>query len=310
MEGSVVIMFRILILLCICCYACSDEGIRITFQQVSESSVTTGVPIEVQELLWEDPVYLKERLLQVQQDETQPDWVEDTIKTNICIAEKQRLYYTKYIDAGGIAIMGNSHVTDEEFLFARDAILRMTAKRPEMRKLMSPAARFTVILIPEGYSERISEIPRFTCRDSQLPTNYAGVGTRFYSLARVRGLERTTVIHEFAHSMHAFINRYEQKYSDCYYASGVTLETLDFQNRLEVAYQRAVELGTWPVSTAPNIHEYWVTGVFAWYYDIGEGRRFPTRADFAAHDPLLEELVSEWFLEDSFFKPYQFSVLR
>ena len=134
-----VIAIWVLIILCFSLYGCGDVEIQSTLRNLSAPGTAdveiTGVPIEIQELLWDDPAYLKERLLRVQQDKTQPDWVEDGIKINICEAEQQRLYYTKYIDAGGIAILGNSDATDAEFRIARDITLRVTAKRPELRKI-------------------------------------------------------------------------------------------------------------------------------------------------------------------------------
>ena len=294
-------MFWILILLCICCYGCSDEGIRITLHEVSEPSVTTRVPIEVQQLLWNDPDAEKEKLLAVEKDDTQPDGVAETIRMRICKAEQQRLYYTKYIDAGGIAIMGNAHVPDTDFLIARDITLRMTAKRPELRKMMSPASRYRTILVSILHSQTIGEIPEYTCPNHE-PRSPGGVGGRFQSVTLIGSYYWGTFVHEFAHSIEAFISCYEQKTKYCYYDSGVTLQTLDFQNRLEAAYQQAIALGLWKDRYAEtNPAEYWAEGVVMWFYGIGEGKEFPTHADFAAHDPLLAELIDEWFAKDAFW---------
>ena len=53
-----------------------------------------------------------------------------------------------------------------------------------------------------------------------------------------------------------------------------------------------------------NKDEYWAEGVHTWFYDIGPDRQFPTYADFATHDPLLDELLDEWFAKDSFQGEY------
>ena len=52
-------------------------------------------------------------------------------------ADECLAYYTKYIDAGGIAIVGNHYVKDEQFYAAREVILLMTSKRPELREPLS-----------------------------------------------------------------------------------------------------------------------------------------------------------------------------
>ena len=67
-------------------------------------------------------------------------------------ADECLAYYTKYIDAGGIAIVGNHYVRDEQFYVAREVILHMTSKRPELREPLSLNSgdenrRFRVILI-------------------------------------------------------------------------------------------------------------------------------------------------------------------
>ena len=180
--------YWLLIILCFCFYGCGDEAIEDVLQGLSVPSAPdvaiTGVPPEIQELLWDNPEQLKERFAAVQQDDTQPDSLEDAIRFWLCRAKQQRLYYTKYIDAGGIAIIGNSNVTDQEFRVAREIVLRMTAKRPELRKLMSPITRFRVILIP--YEESSIKNPDFACIQSEV--NVSSKGGRFWSIHAHIGL--------------------------------------------------------------------------------------------------------------------------
>ena len=49
----------------------------------------------------------------------------------------QKEFYTKYIDAAGIAILSNDSVADEHLIEARDIIIALTAKRPELRDMLS-----------------------------------------------------------------------------------------------------------------------------------------------------------------------------
>ena len=101
--------------------------------------------------------------------------------------------------------------------------------------------------------------------------------------------------------MDYLIKCYEDRNGDCYYQTGITLDTLDFHKRLEKAYKQAITLGTWKGRYAEtNEKEYWAEGVRMWYYDIGPGGEFETHADFAARDPLLAEILDEWFFKDLF----------
>ena len=69
-----------------------------------------------------------------------------------------------------------------------------------------------------------------------------------------------------------------------------------FQDRVRAAYDNAKAEGLWPPSVIRGIwYEYWAEGVEIWFYEIGAGRMFETRAEFMAHDPLLGGILSEWF---------------
>ena len=288
------------IIVCFC--GCSDDALQDTLLKVSAPPAMTGVPIEIQELLWDDPEEEKEKLrLILQHPDDHPDWLPNIYRIRVCLSEQQRLYYTKYIDAEGIAIMGNSDVTDAEFWIARDITLRMTAKCPQLRKMMSPASRYKTILLSYPESQTIGDIPEYTCRNDK-PRSPFGIGGRFKSVTlKKENAYWRTFVHEFAHAIEAFITCYENKTRYCYYESGVTLQTLDFQNRLETAYAQAIALGTWKGRYAEtNYREYWAEGVRMWYYDIGTGREFETHEDFARHDPLIAELLAEWFARDTF----------
>ena len=49
----------------------------------------------------------------------------------------QKAFYTKYIDAAGIAILANAAVADAHLIEARQVILLLTAKRPELREMLA-----------------------------------------------------------------------------------------------------------------------------------------------------------------------------
>jgi hypothetical protein len=65
--------------------------------------------------------------------------------------ELQKAYYTKYIDAAGIAIVAPQHTRTKYLIDARDAIVVMTSKHPELReRLLSKHGTFYMVLIPNS----------------------------------------------------------------------------------------------------------------------------------------------------------------
>ena len=257
-------------------FGCSDEGIRVTLHHVSESSVTTGVPIEVQKLLWNDVAAEKEKLRVIlEEGDKHPDWLADTYRRRICVAEKQPLYYTKYIEADGIAILGDSEVMNHEMLVAQDIVLRMTAKRPEIRHWLTPAWGYRVIIAALPPSGR--GIPELDCYGVEIGCGRAEL---FFSVTDLMEACRwQTLVHEFAHSIQGTISCYDRrirwKTGNCFYDAPLPLETANFHQRLDTAYAQAIENRTWKDRYAEtNVREYWAEGVTWWFYDIGAGREF------------------------------------
>ena len=117
---------RILLFLviCFCISGCSDEGIMLSEQVLEsgllEEEVVTDIPPEVWEILKyvrEERVRWYERALK-----SSNIW-QDDLDAAVIRAEQikaaQETFYTKYIDAGGIAIVGNAEVADKHLLEAR-----------------------------------------------------------------------------------------------------------------------------------------------------------------------------------------------
>ena len=297
----------LLLLVVFCVYGCGNESLQNTLLTLTDPSEVNDLPPELQAQLWDDPAVLQARLLEIEQDDTQPVWVAEAFRIRICKAEQQRRYYTRYIDAEGIAIIGNADVTDAEFLIARNIVLKMTAKRPELRQWLTPEWRYRVILI--AGEDSIGARPEVAVCEGVEGLSKCGFAGLYESIADL-ACQWRTLVHEFAHAMERAISCYDQKIrvsniGNCYYDAPVPLATLDFHNRLETAYEQAIGEGTWKgLYAETNVREYWAEGVVVWYYGIGAGKDFPTYEAFAAHDPLLAELLSEWFHEEVFTWPY------
>lgn len=274
--------FMIFVFALLCLFGCGEErmeGVLHDLAPPAQDAVTAvrEVPPEIQELLWGD--------------------------RDALLAEAQRAYYTKYIDAGGVAIIGNSLVDDEIFLFARDIVLEMTSKRPEIREKLSPSAGHYQIIV-NGRFEDVDDIPEVIL-DSihQSKERSHCSGSADYCVSKLFGHPyppgggpyprmMATFVHEFAHAIERAI---------------ITLDPT-FEERLTEAYETAVENGTWAgLYAETNVREYWAEGVSMWFYNTGDAAQprsdtptFASYAMFAEHDPRLSELLKEWFHEGSF----------
>ena len=94
------------------------------------------------------------------------------------------------------------------------------------------------------------------------------------------GGSHTVLIHEFAHAIHRF-----------------GLNTVDptFNNRLQIAYDAAMEKGLWQGTYASSDRgEYWAEGTQAWFYPKGGGSfKGNTRQALKVYDPALAALLAE-----------------
>ena len=282
----------------------------------------TEVPPEIQTLLWGDAEALLREVIDFRHPvapvtDEQIRFALEWMIPRICLIEAQKAYYKKYINAGGVAIIGHSSVDNTLFLMARDVVFQMTAKRPEFRELLSPANGHYQVLV--DWHDKLREIPEFDAYEEAYPLPHCGTSNisgwhntycvsvvyppdfRNRRHSGVQGMIMETFVHEFAHAIHLW---------------GINALDKDFQDRLQVAYARAIELGTWEGQYAEtNEREYWAEGVVMWFYHItdtpelhpyfGEQlQTFPTHEAFAEHDPLLFELLSEWFHPVSFLGRY------
>lgn len=297
-----------LIFAMMCFFGCGDEGVS-TLQDISVPSapvVITGVPPEIQEMLWGDWDTLLDDVLKQAEFDRQQD-VDDPVGTRVhlrklCLFLEQRDYYTKYIDAGGIAIMGDNLVADRFFYAAQEMIFTITAKRPELREALSPKTRFRMVLVDPGPGPAAIPEVNNDYYDKTAGIAFCGRGSvpdadNFFCVTpvwvhpvktdEIWGM--TVLVHEFAHAMHLrAINKLDPT----------------FQGRLEAAYavakanavdnlEDALRLNKYGKRTPEmlDVREYWAYGVQAWFFDV---TRPDPLTDFQEKDPLLYALLDEW----------------
>ncbi len=284
------------VILCLCLYGCGDAETH--RNQLTKLLITGHSEVEVTDLppelkeFYQQKYNLRVRIATAALNDEDgfdaagiPIDKEDT-QERLDQAQHILTYHTKYIDAGGIAIIGSDDVRDEQFYAAREIILLMTSKRPELREPLSLKTGFRVILINAG-SPGPPEGP-----DTGLLGWYSHVGN--YAAATVWWkhslsedpdkikMSLGVLIHEVAHAIHL-----------------TALRKLDptFDDRLLAAYVYALENPDSSVESAgsfglKNRAEYWAELVVDWHgkqpYNVQHTYKVRKK------DQLLLPLIEEW----------------
>ena len=207
-----------------------------------------------------------------------------------------RRYYTKYIDAGGIAIVGGNLAEDVWFQKARHIVLIMTSKLPGLREALSAdqpggvtgdKSPFRMIIVNQDL-DSIENFPE------NLNTNVDGLKDVLGACGTVdcwvgnRGLE-IAVIHEMAHAIERAI-----------YARDLLP---NFEERLRTAWEREKEKieRRWEVDGNPYLPFTTADGTLVRKRDLPEWKDRPLycKANVNSHDNASEFWA--WFVEDTWF---------
>jgi hypothetical protein len=205
-------------------------------------------------------------------------------------------FYTKYLSAQGLPIVGSAKVSDFAMREAAYLVDQMLAHRPEIRDAMIKNKIRVAVM---AYSERTTDIPEH--RDMK-PKAYWNMRARGLGASRqtpvvscaeenllnYRGDPYSTeniLIHEFGHGIH-----------------GVGLAEVDptFGARLRKTYKDAKDKGLWKGTYAgSNAGEYWAEAVQSWFdtnrQNDSQHNHVDTREELKAYDPELAKLCNEVF---------------
>ena len=226
-----------------------------------------------------------------------PDAVYDALWghwTKIGLSTPRR-YYTKYIDAGGIAIVGSDLVDDGAFQRARHVALVMTSKVPGLRDALSynqpggvsgDEVPFRFVLIADNYEE-LPNLPENLNVDISATIWWGGSCGTFMCRAKADYLG--AIIHEMAHAIN--------------YAILKRNLVPNFGERLEAAFEREmdkVRLRT-EVDGEPYIPYVNADGEIVRIWDLPEWGDRPNycMANSNSHDNAWEFWA--WFVERKWF---------
>ena len=207
-----------------------------------------------------------------------------------------RRYYTKYIDAGGIAIVGGDLAEDVWFQKVRHIVLVMTSKLPGLREALSAnqpggvtgdEIPFRLIIVNKDL-DSIENFPE------HLNTNVDGIKGWLGSCGTVDcwignwNLEGTAM-HEIAHAIERAI-----------YARDLLP---NFEERLRTAWEREQEKieRRWEVDGQPYVPYSLPDGTVVKIEDLPEWEDRPRycKANSNSHDNASEFWA--WFVEDTWF---------
>ena len=287
--------------------------------------VVSPVPTEIEDALWgswDKDLDDLEHILSL--PEISPtDEIEGSVGssfTPFCEVVHRRLFYDKYIDAGGIAILAPSDRTsranvDDEYLFAtREIILTMTSKRPELREVMSPENGFRYVLVGVTFVNEVN-MPRELRRFAEWGGSYGGGlatgGIDWHHIDWVPVLYSYLVVHEWAHAIDDAFDRHPHLFPDWW---------TRLRTAYSLAYQKALQGKGFfddPSQYAlKNEKEYWARGAETWFTSLTGDNSTPfiyqhgdnlanelqrtrqyelQRAKMLAQDPLLYALLNEVF---------------
>ena len=307
-------LFFTLLILCLCILGC-DEGVPNPMQLADiisqyETVVQTEIPPEVlaamkihadeqeewiRNILALGPANAyterdKEWLLEEQR------FLRENGYDKMDFHEPQKEYYTRYIDAGGIAIVGPETLADEELIYARNAIVVMTSKHPELKdRLLSKHGTFYMVLVK--YFADMPDIPELQlslsrARSKGTQTDWiaascnasTGPGAQYKSgfcygstwvhptpegIERQGGNPCATFVHEFAHALESEIERLNPGFMENF-------------AELEEIYENSDS-------------EILAMGATGWFFSIHPDRKHKTYEEFFEAHPLLAPLLDEWF---------------
>jgi hypothetical protein len=223
-------------------------------------------------------------------------------------------FYQKYTDALGIAIVSSEKVPDDALLVARDIVIHMLAKRPDLREgMVGRKMRVCVMArsesttdLPEqrdwkkpgpddrrltegekrNYERRIGRLTDKEYWDRRArgmggnPTSCAEENLLGYPGTRYFG--ENILVHEFAHGIMDI---------------GIWHTDPELHKEIRAAYKEAMAAGLWKghyASTNPN--EYWAEGTQTWFwsnYEYRDGdQRVQSPEDLKRYDPRLFALLA------------------
>lgn len=220
-------------------------------------------------------------------------------------------FYKKYTDALGIPIVSSEKAPDLALLTARDIVIHMLAKRPDIREaLVNEHWRIGVMAqsemttdIPEHRNLKKPSIEHVTAIERANYDKIAKLTDKQYWDKRARGLggNPTTCAEEnllgYPETRYFGENICVHEFSHAIHFGGISKADPKLFQEIEAAYKDAIARGLWKGQYAEtNSGEYWAEGTQFWFYSnyeyVDGTRHINSPDDLKNYDPKLYELLS------------------
>ncbi|MHC4880014.1 MAG: hypothetical protein ACYTGL_26480 [Planctomycetota bacterium] len=205
-------------------------------------------------------------------------------------------FYQKHISANGYPIVASEKVSDYALREAAYLVNMMLARRPDVREAMVKGGSRLIVMAHDEFTTDIPEHSKLTPKDFWDARARGLGGSRTDPVCscgeeNLLGFEgdpystECILIHEFAHNIHL---------------RGLVVVDPTFDERLQVAYDRAMKVGLWKTKYASVNHaEYFAEGVQSWFNNNRppdhDHNHVDTRDELREYDPGLAALCEEVF---------------
>lgn len=220
--------------------------------------------------------------------------VPDAVRKEFALAP----FYQKYVDVGGMPVVGSTKVSDVAMREAAWIVEKMLGNRPDILRAMAENKTRLAVMACTEYTTDVPEHRRLQsrvfwdrrARGLGATKRAPAVSCAEENLLCMPGDPYSTeniCIHEFGHAIHEM---------------GMSKIDPTFDRRLGAAHHSATNAGLWKGTYAyTNPHEYWAEGVQDWFDNNRENdslhNHVNTRAELKDYDKGLAGLCSEVFGE-------------
>lgn len=228
-------------------------------------------------------------------------------------------FYKRYTDALGIAIVSSEKAPDAALLVARDIVIHMLAKRPDLRQemvkkkmrvgVMAQSESTTDIPEQRNWKRPTRDDPRLTPGErNNYDNGIAKMTDKEYWDKRARGMggNPTTCAEEnllgYPGTRYYGENIFVHEFSHAVMGVGIRTADPTLFADIRAAYQDAMTKGLWKNHYAStNANEYWAEGTQTWFwsnYEYMDGAtRVQTPEDLQHYDPKLYELLGRVYAD-------------
>ena len=195
-------------------------------------------------------------------------------------------FYQQWINVGGLPLLASAKVNPYAMKEAAWLIWQMIGHDADVLKALAESQdRIYLLAIDEAFSD----LPEYAFADH--PTSFLNAFVRDIVISDpVHGmlLSEENLLRPDSHFGHALIHEFAHKIH-----GGLKLLRTEFDNRLKIAYEAAMQKGLWRgYYAASNRDEYWAEGTNSWFHST-QTNAVNTRSALKKYDPVLAKLLTE-----------------